>query len=103
MPLKKKYSQIDKEGLAVVFAVKKFDRYLYGKQFTIVTDLKPLISLFSEMRVIPQMSSPRIQRWAVTLAAYEYTIVYKVGRDHANTDALSTLPLQRKEEKTPEE
>ena len=53
MPLKKNYSQIDKEGLAVVFAVKKFHKYLYGRPFTIVMDHKPLISLFSEMRAIP--------------------------------------------------
>lgn len=99
----KNYSQLDKEGLAVVFGVKKFHKYLYGRQFTIVTDHKPLISLFSEMRAIPQMTSPRIQRWAVTLAAYEYTIVYKVGREHTNADALSRLPLEGGGESTHEE
>ncbi|CAB1435234.1 unnamed protein product [Pleuronectes platessa] len=40
------------------------------------------------------MASPRIQRWAVTLAAYEYTIFYKADRDHTNADALSRLPLE---------
>ncbi|XP_062372040.1 uncharacterized protein K02A2.6-like [Sardina pilchardus] len=99
----KNYSQLDKEGLAVVFGVKKFHKYLYGRNFTIVTDHKPLISLFSEMRAIPQMTSPRIQRWAVTLGAYEYTIIYKVGRDHTNADALSRLPLEMKENETPGE
>ncbi|XP_037398305.1 uncharacterized protein K02A2.6-like [Pygocentrus nattereri] len=99
----KNYSQLDKEGLAVVFGVTKFHKYLYGRQFAIVTDHKPLISLFSEMRAIPQMTSPRIQRWAVTLAAYEYTIMYKVGRDHTNADALSRLPLDGEGESTPEE
>lgn len=68
-----------------------------------MTDHKPLISLFSEMRAITQMTSPRIQRWAVTLAAYEYTIVYKVGRDHTNADALSRLPMEGGRESTPEE
>lgn len=99
----KNYSQLDKEGLAVVFGVKKIHKYLYGRQFAIVTDHKPLISLFSEMRAIPQMTSPRIQRWAVTLAAYEYTIVYKVGWDHMNADALSRLPLDGGRQSTPEE
>ncbi|KAL7853111.1 hypothetical protein SRHO_G00188960 [Serrasalmus rhombeus] len=99
----KNYSQLDKEGLAVVFGVTKFHKYLYGRQFVIVTDHKPLISLFSEMRAIPQMTSLRIQRWAVTLAAYEYTIMYKVGRDHTNADALSRLPLDWERESTPEE
>ena len=102
-PAEKNNSQLDKDGLAVMFGVKKFNKYLYRRQFTIVTDHKPLISLFSEIRAIPQMASPRLQRWAVTLAAYEYTIVYKVGRDHANVDALSRLPLEGKEQTMPED
>lgn len=46
----KGYSQLDKEGLAIVFAVKHFHQYLYGRVFKIYTDHKPLMSLFSEMR-----------------------------------------------------
>lgn len=94
----KNYSQLDKEGLAVMFGIKRFHKYIYGRKFTIVTDHKPLLSLFSEMRAVPQMASPRIQRWAVTLRAYEYTIVYKEGKNHCNADALSRLPLPVKAE-----
>ncbi|XP_034549867.1 uncharacterized protein K02A2.6-like [Notolabrus celidotus] len=89
----KGYSQIDKEGLAIVFAVKRFHQYLYGRSFTIYTDHKPLMSLFSETSCIPSMASARIQRWALTLSAYQYTIIYKPGKDNANADALSRLPL----------
>ena len=39
------------------------------------------------------MASARIQRWAITLAAYDYKIVYKTGSKHANADMLSRLPL----------
>ena len=39
------------------------------------------------------MCSPRVQRWAVTLSAYEYNTVYKPGKHHANADALSRLPV----------
>lgn len=39
------------------------------------------------------MGSPRIQRWAVTLSAYEYHIVYKPGKHHANGNALNRLPM----------
>nr|XP_033960387.1 uncharacterized protein K02A2.6-like [Pseudochaenichthys georgianus] len=92
----KNYSQLDKEGLAVIFGIKRFHKYIYGRKFTIVTDHKPLLSLFSEMRAVPQMASPRIQRWAVSLRAYEYTIVYKEGKYHNNADALSRLPLPEK-------
>ncbi|KAI7796507.1 hypothetical protein IRJ41_023564, partial [Triplophysa rosa] len=70
------YSQFDKEGLAVMFGFQRFHKYLYGRKFTIVTDHKRLI-----------------QRWAVTLRAYEYNIIYKAGKDHGNADALSRLPL----------
>ncbi|XP_043927692.1 uncharacterized protein K02A2.6-like, partial [Protopterus annectens] len=54
------------------------------------------------MKAVPQMVSPRIQRWAVTLRAYEYEIVYKPGTHHSNADALSRLPLpgHLKEEET---
>lgn len=49
----KNFSQLDKEGLAVVFGVKKFHKCLYRRQFAKVTDHKPLISPFSEMRHTP--------------------------------------------------
>ncbi len=81
-----------------MFGIKRFHKYIYGWKFTIVTDHKPLLSLFSEMRAVPQMASPRIQRWAVTLRAYEYTIVYKEGKYHCNADALSRLPLPEEAE-----
>ena len=87
------YSQLDKEGLAVIFGVKKFHQYVYGRQFTIVTDHKPLLGLLGEKKAIPQMASPRVQRWAITLQAYEYNLVYKQGKANANADALSRLPM----------
>ena len=37
------YSQLEKEGLACVFGVKKFYNYLYGHKFDLVTDHKPLL------------------------------------------------------------
>ncbi|KAK3726335.1 hypothetical protein QZH41_008960, partial [Actinostola sp. cb2023] len=87
------YSTIEKEALAIVFGVKKFHQFLYGHKFTIKTDHKPLEGLFSEKKGVPQQASPRVQRWALTLAAYEYTISYKAGRNNENADALSRLPL----------
>ena len=84
---------VDKEGLAIVFGVKKFQQYLYGRHFIINTDHKPLLGLFNEKKQIPQMASPKVQRWALMLAAYGYAIAYKEGKEHANADALSRLPL----------
>ena len=88
----KKYSQLEKEGLAIVFGTKKFHNYLFGRHFTIESDHKPLSFLFSENKQIPQMASSRIQRWALTLSAYHYSIRYKSGKDLSNADALSRLP-----------
>jgi hypothetical protein len=60
----KNYSQLDKEALAVVFAVKKFHQFLYGGHFKIYTDHKPLLGLLSSHKAIPPMASGRVQRWA---------------------------------------
>ena len=58
----KKYSQLEKEGLAIVFGAKKFHNYLYGRFFYIESDHQPLSNLFNEAREIPRMASSRIQR-----------------------------------------
>ena len=49
----RKYSQLEKEGLAVVFAVTKFHQYLHGRHFVIHSDHKPLQYLFKESRQVP--------------------------------------------------
>ena len=89
----KNYAQLEKEGLAVVFGVKGFHQYLYGRRFVIYSDHKPLKHLFSEDRPVPQLASARIQRWAHLLSAYDYSMAYRPGSDHANADLLSRLPL----------
>ena len=93
VPAEKKYSQLDKEALAIIFGVKRFYQYLYGRQFTILSDHQPLQHIFGEHKATPTLASARIQRWALTLAAYHYHIVYKSGATHGNADMLSHLPL----------
>lgn len=46
----KSYSQIDKEALALYWGVRKFNLYLYGHKFTLVTDHKPLLSIFNPQK-----------------------------------------------------
>ena len=101
-PAERKYAQLEKEGLAIVFRVKKFHQYLLGRKFTILSDHKPLRHLFSESRPIPPMASARIQRWALTLSAYDYGIEYRPGDKHSNTDVLSRLPLPESVRETPQ-
>ena len=88
----KKYSQLEKEGLAIVFGVKKFHQYLYGRRFTILSDHKPLQYIFKETSAIPPLASARMQRWALMLGGYDYTISFKPGELNANADMLSRLP-----------
>ena len=87
----KNYSQLDKEGLSLIFGVDKFHQYLYGTNFTLVTDHRPLLGLFDESQPVSHNASGRIQRWALVLAGYNYTIRYRSGSAHENCDALSRL------------
>ena len=87
------YAHLDKEGLAIVYGVKKFHQYLFGRSFTICSDHKPLQHIFSQTHPIPSLASARLQRWALTLSAYNYHIQYKPGKDNSNADVLSRLPL----------
>ena len=87
------YAHIEKEGLSVIFAIKKFHQYLFGYKFTIFTDHKPLLGLFGESKALPGEVSGRILRWALLLSAYNYVLKYRPGVDHANCDGISRLPL----------
>ena len=91
-PAERNYSQLDKEGLAIVFGVKKFHQYLYGRKFSIITDHKPLLGLFGS-KCTPTTISPRVQRWILTLSGYEYSIYHRPGVKHGNADAVSRLPI----------
>ena len=101
-PTEKKYARLDKEGLAIIFGVKNFNNYLFGRKFTIRSDHKPLQYLFDSSKAIPQLTSARLQRWALILSAYDYSISYKPGGQHANADSLSRLPLPQSPSKTPQ-
>ena len=88
------YSQLEKEGLSCVFGVKKFYAYLLGHPFQLITDHKPLLSLFRENHPSSPQASARIKRWALFLSLFEYTISFRCTTAHSNADALSRLPLQ---------
>ena len=96
------YSHLEKEALALVFGVTRFRNYLLGREFTLVTDHRPLLSLLSETKPVPTVAAARIQRWALTLAAYAYKIRFKPGKDHGNADALSRLPVPGKCQEPPQ-
>ena len=82
------YSTIEKESLAVVWAVKHFRPYVYGKKFRIFTDHQPLVWLFNV-----KDPNSRLVRWRLMLEEYDYEIIYKPGRVNSNADALSRNPV----------
>ena len=88
------YSQLEKEGLACIFGIKKFHSYLFGHHFELVTDHKPLLAVLNEHRSTSPQASARIRRWSLFLSDYEYTLKFRKTTAHANADALSRLPLQ---------
>eukprot|EP00731_Ephydatia_muelleri_P025536 Em0017g619a len=87
------YAQLEKEALALVFGVKKFHQFLYGHQFTLLTDHKPLTTILGSHIGIPPLAAARMQRWALLLSAYQYDIRYRQSECHGNADALSRLPI----------
>lgn len=68
------YSQLDKEALAVVFGVTRFKKYLWGQQFEIATDHKPLLGLLAPNKPIPESFSPRLRCWPLFLLGYDYVL-----------------------------
>ena len=87
------YATVEKEGLALVFAVKKFHQFLFGNKFLMYTDHKPLMGLFSETCPLPARAAARVLRWAILLSAYNYELRYREGVKNGNADGLSRLPL----------
>lgn len=80
------YSQIDREALAIVFAVDNFYQYLFGRLFTIITDNQSLVRIFHQNAKLPGMTFSRLQRYAV--------VVYKKSIDNVNADCLSRAPIK---------
>jgi hypothetical protein len=87
----KNYGQIEKEALALVFAVRKFHRFVYGRRFTLLTDHKPLLSVFGSKKGISAHAANRLQRWELILLAYDFEIEYRRTANFGQADALSRL------------
>ena len=83
--VERRYSQTEKEALAIVWAIERLHLYLYGKQFTLYTDCKPVQMIFSNARSKPPA---RIERWNLRLQGYNFRIVYTKGNQNPS-DFLS--------------
>lgn len=53
---------LDKEALAIIFGIRRFHSYLYGRKFVLITDHKPLLSMLGLTIGIPPLAVARMQR-----------------------------------------
>lgn len=92
-----RYSQIEKEALAVTWPCERFQGYLLGKKFKAETDHKPLVPLLSTK---PLDSVPvRVQRFRLRrLMSYNFTISHVPGKELNTADMLSRAPVTQREE-----
>lgn len=94
------YSQLDKEALAIVFGVRKHHQYLYGREFILRSDHRPLSYIFGANKGIPLTAASRLQRYAVQLSAYNFKIEFIKSEQNCHADALSRLPLDSTQSRT---
>lgn len=80
------WSTLEKEGYAIVYGIKKFQKYLYGREFTLYTDHRPLIYMQSA-----KYSNQKIMRWVLSLQPYSFKVLSIKGKDNVAADLLSRL------------
>lgn len=86
LPLEKNYSTIEKECLGVVWAVQKFEPYLYGREFVLEVDHEPLRSMTKG-----KMANGRVLRWSLALQPYQFRVEAIKGKDNVGADYLSRM------------
>ena len=77
--VEQRYSQTEREGLAVVWACEHLHMYIWGASFVIYSDHKPLIPLYNNPRSKPPA---RIERWSLRLQPYDVEVRYRPGHDN---------------------
>ena len=88
----KNYSQLEKEMLAIVFSLRRFDQYVYGREILVESDHQPLETILRK----PLHEAPRrLQRMMMELQRYDLTVKYLKGENMYLADTLSRafLPI----------
>ncbi len=85
-----RYSPIERESLAIVCGIEHFHIYLYGHEFTLITDHKPLELVYQNPKSRP---SARLERWCLRLQDYIFQVKYRPGPANPS-DCLSRHPLR---------
>ena len=82
------YCVTEKECLGIIFGISKFEKYLYGRRFTLQTDHQPLAYL-AQARV----HNGRLMRWSLFLQQYQMVTQYIKGRDNVGADCMSRFAV----------
>lgn len=93
-PAERNYSQLDREGTAIYWSVRKFFRYLYKRKFEPFTDNNQLSRIFKQDTQMPLITALRLLRYAEFLSGFQYEILHKKSEAHKNADYVSSAPLQ---------
>lgn len=83
---RRKYAAVEKECLAVLWAIEAFRHYVEGAQFKLITDARSLVWL---SKVSADKGSAKLCRWALKLQQFDFTIEYRKGRENITADCLS--------------
>ena len=84
LPREIRYSTIEKECLGIVWAIDKFQVYLYGREFTLQNDHKPL-SFMDKAK----LTNARVMRWALALQPFRFRLEAIPGRENVGADFMS--------------
>ena len=90
--MQKGYVAIELELLAVTWAMEKFHHFLYGNEFTLETDQKPLEVILSKSL---NQATPRLQKILTRTFLYHFKIRYIPGATNHVADCLSRLGVQK--------
>ena len=83
------YSTTEREALALIEGIKKFQPYLHNHKFTVVTDHSSLQWLMNI-----KDATGRLARWSLLLQQYDFNIIHRPGKHHGNADGLSRRPYE---------
>ena len=95
-PSETRYAQIDREGLAVYWAIQHFRQFLYCKKFTLHTDCSALTRIFGPKNDLGGCATGRLNRWAAALMEYDFIAKHIKGSENQICDNLSRLPVPPK-------